>query len=185
VIASDARVVLATYARIVRTRVLIAGGEAVLRELRAANSDVELIGRVRSLDDAEDALRALRPSVLVLDADLTHHEGLCSLPALRRASPGTAIVLPPAEEPGPRLVRAIRMAARDFERRREGDGLTAREREVVCLIALGHTNREIADRLVLSVRTVETHRARIQARLGVSSRAELVRWALDHGMLAP
>jgi two-component system response regulator NreC len=146
---------------------------------------VEVIGHVRSLEDAVRALRALRPSVLVLDAGLTHHEGLCSLPALRRASPSTAIVLPAAGEPGPRLVRAIRVAARDFERRRQGDGLTPREREVVSLVALGHTNREVADRLVLSVRTVETHRARIQARLGLSSRAELVRWALDHGLLAP
>ena len=51
------------------------------------------------------------------------------------------------------------------------------------LLALGHTNREIAERLFLSVRTVETHRARIQARLEVGSRAELVRWALDQGLL--
>ena len=65
------------------------------------------------------------------------------------------------------------------------DGLTAREREVLRLVALGHTSREIADRLVLSVRTVEAHRARIQARLAVSSRSELVRWALDNGLLTP
>jgi two-component system response regulator NreC len=77
------------------------------------------------------------------------------------------------------------MAAHDFERRRRADGLTARERDIVSLIALGHTSREIADRLVLSVRTIEAHRARIQARLGLSSRAELVRWALDHGLLTP
>jgi two-component system, NarL family, response regulator NreC len=55
----------------------------------------------------------------------------------------------------------------------------------VSLVALGHTSREIAERLVLSVRTIEAHRARIQARLGLSSRAELVRWALDHGLLTP
>ena len=76
----------------------------------------------------EQAMRALRPSVLVLDVDLTHHEGICSLPALRRASPETAIVLPPAGDRGPRLVRAVRIAARDSERRRENDGLTGRER---------------------------------------------------------
>ena len=67
------------------------------------------------------------------------------------------------------------MAAGDSEPRRQDDGLTERERDVVRLVALGHTNREIADRLVLSVRTVETHRARIQHRLGLRSRAELVR----------
>ena len=167
----------------VAARVLIAGGEAALHELRAPNGDVKVVGRVRSLSEAEQAMRALRPSVLVLDVDLTHHDGLCSLPALRRASPETAIVLPPAGDPGPRLVRAVRIAARDSERRRENDGLTGRERDVVRLLALGHTNHEIAERLVLSVRTVETHRSRIQHRLGLGSRAELVRWALERGLL--
>jgi two-component system, NarL family, response regulator NreC len=166
-------------------RVLVAGGAGALRELRAANGHVDVVGHVGSLDEAEEAMRALRPSVLVLDADLTHHGGLCSLPALRRASPETAIVLPPAGEPGPRLVRAVRMAAGDPKRRRDDDGLTARERDVARLVALGHTSREIAERLFLSVRTVETHRARIQHRLGLRSRAELVRWALERGLLAP
>jgi two-component system response regulator NreC len=169
----------------VPARVLIAGGRGALRELRAANGHVEVVGHVRSLDEAEEAMRTLRPSVLVLDAQLTHHGGLCSLPALRRASPESAIVLPPAGEPGPRLVRAVRLAAPDSQRRRYDDELTARERDVVRLVALGHTSREIADRLVLSVRTIETHRARIQRRLSVRSRAELVRWALEHGLLAP
>jgi two-component system, NarL family, response regulator NreC len=166
-------------------RVLIAGGHAALAELRAAGDDVDVVGHARSIADAEEALRCLQPSVLVLDPDLCHREGLCSLPALRRAGPHTAIVLPPAGAPGPRLVRAVRMAAHNSERRRGADGLTVREREVLRLVALGHTSCEIADRLVLSVRTVEAHRARIQARLGVSSRAELVRWALDNGLLAP
>jgi DNA-binding NarL/FixJ family response regulator len=161
------------------------GGHAVLSELRSAGDEVEVIGHARSLEDAAEALRCLEPSVLVLDPDLCHREGVCSLPVLRRASPGTAIVLPPAGAPGPRLVRAVRMAAPDSERRRGADGLTVRERDVLRLVALGHTSREIAGQLVLSVRTVETHRARIQARLGVSSRAELVRWALDNELLVP
>jgi two-component system response regulator NreC len=175
----------ATYARIVRARVLIAGGHGAIDELRTANGEIEVVGHLRTLDGAEDAMRSLRPSVLVLDGELTHHQGLCSLPALRRASPETAIVLPPARVPGPRLVRAVRLAAGDSTRRRRLGGLTARERDIVRLVALGHTSREIADRLVLSVRTVETHRARVQKRLAVSSRAELVRWALDHGLLEP
>jgi two-component system, NarL family, response regulator NreC len=60
-----------------------------------------------------------------------------------------------------------------------------RERDIVRLVALGTTNREIAEQLVLSVRTVETHRARIRMRLGLATRARLVRWALDQGLLAP
>ena len=63
------------------------------------------------------------------------------------------------------------------------DDLTEREVEVLRLIALGHTNAEIAQELYLSVRTVESHRAHIQQKLGRSTRAELVRYALDHGFV--
>jgi two-component system response regulator NreC len=63
------------------------------------------------------------------------------------------------------------------------DGLSEREVEVLRMIALGHTNAEIADELFLSVRTVETHRAHIQQKLRLGSRSELVRYALDHGLV--
>ena len=64
------------------------------------------------------------------------------------------------------------------------DDLSDREVEVLRLIALGHTNSEIAQQLYLSVRTVETHRSHIQQKLGVSSRAELVRYALHRGLVS-
>lgn len=67
--------------------------------------------------------------------------------------------------------------------RTEGDRLTSRQREVLRLLALGHTNQEVAETLVLSVRTVETHRAHLMQKLRISSRAELVRYALEHGLL--
>jgi two-component system, NarL family, response regulator NreC len=63
------------------------------------------------------------------------------------------------------------------------DGLSEREVEVLRLAALGHTNQDIAEQLFLSVRTVETHRAHIQQKLMLASRAELVRYALDHRLL--
>lgn len=63
------------------------------------------------------------------------------------------------------------------------DGLSAREVEVLRLIALGHTSAEVAGKLHLSPRTVETHRARINRKLGLSKRAELVRYALRRGLL--
>ncbi len=63
------------------------------------------------------------------------------------------------------------------------DELTAREREVLRLLALGHTNQEIAERLVVSVRTVESHRAHVMTKLRVSTRAGLVREALRAGLL--
>jgi len=60
------------------------------------------------------------------------------------------------------------------------DDLTEREVEILRLIALGHTNTEIAEQLFLSVRTVESHRARVQQKTGLTTRAELVRYALDN-----
>ena len=61
--------------------------------------------------------------------------------------------------------------------------LTPRELEVLRLIALGHTNAEVGKQLYLSIRTVESHRAHIQQKVQRSSRAELVRYALDHELL--
>jgi len=62
------------------------------------------------------------------------------------------------------------------------DNLSEREVDVLRLIALGHTNAEIGEQLYLSVRTVETHRAHIQQKLRLSSRAELVQYALNRGL---
>jgi len=66
---------------------------------------------------------------------------------------------------------------------RAADELTARETEVLRLIALGHTNPEIATALAISVRTVETHRNRVREKLGASSRSELVRFALERRLI--
>lgn len=63
------------------------------------------------------------------------------------------------------------------------DDLSHRELEILRYIALGHTNAEIAEQLFISVRTVESHRAHIQQKLRVSKRSELVRYALERGML--
>jgi two-component system, NarL family, response regulator NreC len=96
--------------------------------------------------------------------------------AIREVASGGRYVHP---ELGARLV-----AAETAERRRaEEDPLSDREREVLRLLALGHTNQEIAKELYISVRTAETHRAHIMQKLRLSSRAELVRYALSEGLL--
>jgi two-component system response regulator NreC len=78
-----------------------------------------------------------------------------------------------------------RLVAVEAEERKrtEADPLSDREREVLRLLALGHTNQEIAGMLFISVRTAETHRAHIMSKLRFSSRAELVRYALEHDLL--
>jgi DNA-binding NarL/FixJ family response regulator len=96
--------------------------------------------------------------------------------AVREVASGGRYVNP---ELGARLV-----AAESEERRRaEEDPLSERESEVLRLLALGHTNQEIAKQLFISVRTAETHRAHIMQKLRLASRAELVRYALDRGLL--
>ncbi len=62
------------------------------------------------------------------------------------------------------------------------DGLTRREREVAALIGQGKSNSEIAAELVVSKRTVETHVSHILSKLDLSSRAQVMRWAIDHGL---
>ena len=78
-----------------------------------------------------------------------------------------------------------RLAAAEAEERAraESDPLSDREREVMRLLALGHTNQEIAQMLYISVRTAETHRAHIMQKLRLSTRAELVRYAIAQGLL--
>lgn len=63
--------------------------------------------------------------------------------------------------------------------------LTTREQSILLLLAKGHANREIADRLDISVRTVETHRKNIKRKLGIASTAGLTRYVIDNGLLAP
>jgi two-component system, NarL family, response regulator NreC len=94
--------------------------------------------------------------------------------AVRRAAAGDTYL-------NPRLGAAL--AAAPPKPAGPPDDLTEREVEILKLIALGHTNVEIGEQLYLSVRTVESHRAHIQQKLRRSSRAELVRYALDHGLL--
>jgi len=123
-------------------------------------------------EDPEFARRALRAGAAAYvlkeaaDGELVE--------AIRRAAAGETYL-------NPRLGAAL--AAAPAEPTDAPDDLTEREVEVLRLIALGHTNAEIAEQLVISVRTVESHRAHIQQKLRVSKRSELVRYALERGML--
>ena len=96
--------------------------------------------------------------------------------ALRQVAAGERYVHPAL---GARLATADAEAAA----RADTDPLSDREREVLRLLALGHTNQEIAKMLFISVRTAETHRAHIMQKLRLTTRAELVRYALANGLL--
>lgn len=102
--------------------------------------------------------------------------------AVRAASRGEAFLYPA-------VARSVVQDYPDRMRNGEGtsryDGLTDREREILVLIAEGHTNAQIADRLFISVKTVQTHRAHIMEKLDLHDRSLLVRYAVRKGLIQP
>ncbi len=146
------------------------GLEAIprLRESAAATAIVVLTMQ----DDPGFARQALQTGALGFVLKEAADEEL--LEAIRLAAAGENYL-------NPRL--GARLAAQPAVPSGPPDDLSEREVEVLRLIALGHTNTEIAEQLFLSTRTVETHRAHIQQKIRRTSRAELVRYALDHGLV--
>ena len=149
-------------------------GLDVLPQLKHENPDVKVL--ILSMQDepryVREAFAAGARGYLLKEAVANEVVG-----AIREVAGGGRYVNP---ELGARLVAADAEAAK----RAEEDPLSDREREVLRLLALGHTNQEIAKMLFISVRTAETHRAHIMQKLGLSTRAELVRYAIAHGLLA-
>jgi two-component system response regulator NreC len=149
------------------------GGSSLeaIPELRDAHPDTAIVVLTMQ-DDPAFAREALRAGALAYvlkesaDAELVE--------AVRAAAAGRTYL-------NPQL--GARLAAEPPPSGPPGD-LSEREVEVLRLIGLGHTNAEIAEQLYLSVRTVESHRAHIQQKLGRTSRSELVRYALEHGLLS-
>jgi len=157
----------------------------LLLDLRLPNgSSVEIIRRLRArAPDTEIVVITMEESPLfaqqAIDAGavgfvLKDKADSELLTAVRRAARGDEYVSPRVAAGLHALRRAI-----------GGDGLSPRETEVLRLIALGHTSPEVAGKLHLSRRTVETHRARIHRKLGLTTRAELVRFALGRRLIGP
>jgi two-component system response regulator NreC len=146
-------------------------GLAAIPRLRA-DAPATAIVVLTMQDDPAFARQALQTGALGFVLKEAADEEL--LEAIRLAAAGDTYL-------NPRL--GARLAIAPSEPAGPPDDLTEREVEVLRLIALGHTNTEIAEQLFLSTRTVETHRAHIQQKTLRTSRAELVRYALDHGLV--
>jgi two-component system response regulator NreC len=206
------------------TTIVIADDHTIVRSglkmLLATEKGFEVVAEAGDVPEALRKVRAYKPRVLMLDLSMPGGSSIDAIPAIREASPDTAIVvLTMEDDPGfaraamragalafvlkeaadHELVEAVRQAAEGgrYLNPRLGaliaalpdapppppDNLTEREVEVLRLIALGHTNAEIADKLYLSVRTIESHRTHIQRKIGHSTRADLVTYAQEHGLL--
>jgi two-component system response regulator NreC len=148
------------------------GLEAIPTVRRAAPDARVLV--VSTYDDVSTVRRAFEAGASgYLLKDAVHAE---LVQAVREVAGGRTYVHPAV---GARVV-AAEVEAR---RRAEDDPLSDREHEVLRLLALGHTNQEIAGMLSISVRTAETHRAHIMQKLRLETRAELVRYAISQGLL--
>lgn len=171
------------------------GAKSVLDQAGRGKPDVVVLDRnasdgSRIATIAQLRERAPKTQVVVLTAD--------DPPTfVQRALTAGALGLVEKDAADQELAPAIRAAARGkryvsprvassletLQRTRTDERLTPRETEVLELIALGHTNVEIAHKLALSPRTIETHRAHIHSKLALQTRADLVRYALRHGLL--
>jgi len=150
-------------------------GSDVVRRLRARHPDsaVLVLTMVDNPTDVQLCLAAGARGYLLKESASTE-----LVDAVRRVAGGSEYLQPAL---GAALARWRDAPARVHAR--AADRLTEREREVLRLIALGHTNAEIAAMLYVSVRTVENHRSSLMRKLGVRTRAELVRQAGEIGLV--
>lgn len=184
-----------------------------VRKVLEASGRIDVVGEASGVHQALERARLLRPDVVVLDIALGDGSGLDVIADLREGGARVVILSMQDEPAYARkafelgaqgyvvkdaadeeLVAAIdavlddriyvhpTIAARLVIREPEDD-LTEREREILRLIALGYTNQEIAGQLYLSVRTIEAHRRHILDKLRLDTRADLVRYALEHRIL--
>lgn len=177
-------------------------GEDAWRSATSLGPDVLVLDLSMPVLDGVEATRRVkrdRPSVRVL-ALTVHEERLYLTQLLRAGASGYVLKRTAAEE----LLRAIRMVARgdtyidpalagtliegyldsQLSNQPTSEALSEREREVLIHIAKGFSNREIAAELALSVKTVETYKARMSEKLGLRTRVEIVKFAAQQGWLA-
>jgi len=185
-----------------------------LRRLLEGEEDLTVEDEAGTAADAVRLARLHKPDVILLDVVMPGGSGLDAIPEIREAAPEAKIVALSMQYDPSYVRQAFAAGASGYVLKEAADDellaavhevaaggnyvdpqlgarlaaaedpLSDREREVLRLLALGHTNQEIASQLYLSVRTAETHRARIMQKLGLETRAELVRHAIDRGLLA-
>jgi len=197
-----------------------------LRMMLLAEDDLEIVGEVNSGEEALQAVKDLKPDVVLMDVAMPGIGGIEATRKIKAANADTAVLaltmhedeqyffemlnagasgyIPKRAAPDD-LVSAIRVVnqgnvflyptlakllVKDFLDRAESgstpvaEELTPREREVLTYIAEGYTNREIAQNLVISVKTVDRHRENIMQKLNLHNRVELVKYAIEKGLIS-
>jgi two-component system response regulator NreC len=211
-------------------RVLLADDHAVLRAglrlLLTSEKEFDVVGEAASGTETLTLAEKLQPDLILLDLNMPALSGLDSLPALRKISPASKILILTMHDDPQYLRQALKHGASGYVLKKAADAellsamravlrgevyvhpsmtrvlledmlpgtqsanenlwdsLSEREREVLKMVAVGHTSAEIAATLNLSAKTVETYRARGMEKLGLRSRAMLVKFALQEGLIA-
>jgi len=168
------------------TRVLVADDHEIVRKglklVLSAEPDLDVVAE--AADGEEAVRRSLQEDVdlAILDISMPRKTGADDdiVTACRAAMRGEPFLYPSAVHA---LIRDV--ITRADERREELELLTPRELEVLKLIAEGHSSKEIATTLVLSIKTVESHRANILSKLGMRDRVDLTRYAIRRGLIEP
>jgi DNA-binding NarL/FixJ family response regulator len=176
-----------------------ADAEAIEQELTAASMKVTRTS-AKSRDEFKTALGKAKPDAAVVDYSPDRFSACEAIDVLRYESPHTPVIVVTESVTGIAAVSCLRAGAEDIVLRKnlqrlptaiekaiEGRSplakLTSRQVEVLRLVAEGLRTREIADRLKLSVKTVESHRGEVMKRLGMHDVVSLVRYALRVGLI--
>jgi DNA-binding NarL/FixJ family response regulator len=184
-----------------------------LRLLLDRQPDMEVVAEAGDGVEAIEQTLSARPDLAILDVGMPRLTGLQATRKIKAHAPSTGVLVLSMHDDERYLIEALQAGAGAYVLKREadqelvaaaravaagqqplrqqvgdvaegpGDRLTPREREVVKLIAEAHTNRQIADVLHLSEKTVESHRGNVLRKLGMRDRVELVRYAIREGLL--
>ena len=176
-----------------------ADSEPVVRELTAAGMNVTKASAT-TRDAAKEAITDVRPDVVLSDYSPERFSACDIVDVLRYERPETPLIVVSESVTGLAAVSCLRAGAEDIvirknvkrlpsaittaiEKRGALARLTPRQIEVLRLVAEGHRTREIADRLQLSIKTVESHRGEVMKRLEIHDVVSLVRYALRVGLI--
>lgn len=174
--------------------------ELIKQELQRCGMPT-VMERVDSEEAFSKAVREFAPDVVLTDHSLSEFDARDALDILRTRRPATPLIIVTGSVTGEKTVAFIRGGAEDVvlkshiyrlgasinnavSVRRPLEKLTARQIEVLRLVAEGHRTRVIADRLKLSVKTVESHRGEVMKRLGIHDVVSLVRYAMRVGLVS-
>ena len=196
-----------------KIRILIADDHAILRSglkmLINAQPDMEVVSEAADGGGAIQAVRDARPDVALLDLTMPRSGGMGALEEIARCCPDTRVLIlsmhddPAYLRSGLAAIRAVHRggmfidpslahvfvqdalakAATGGRAPRSLNILSERERQVLGLVAQGYGSQEIAKQILVSVKTIETYRARIAEKLGLRTRSDIVRFAVQMGLL--